>query len=160
MRVLRFSMVLTVFLFAILPAIVGLLLGLLFFVQYLFNHFFGAQAEQAIEWQNAANTILLTAMHGGVMYGTLSLVLGIVVAFLLDKGMDHAKRLLFSVGAAGLTALWADVTVEFTGSITLIFTLALFSYYLAIMWWSVPPEQRTASRIFADKSANDDSQDL
>ena len=67
---------------------------------------------------------------------------------------------LFSVGAAGLTALWADVTVEFTGSITLIFTLALFSYYLAIMWWSVPPEQRTASRIFADKSANDDSQDL
>ncbi len=160
MRVLRFSMVLTVFLFALLPALVGLVLGALFYAQYIFTHLFGAQADQPIEWQNATNTFLLTIMHGGVMYGALSLIIGIVAAFLLDKGMDHAKRLLFSVGAAGLTAIWADVTVGFTGSVTFIFTIALFSYYLAIMWWSVPIEQRTVPRIFAEKDAPHSSDDM
>lgn len=160
MRVLRFSLVLTIFLFAILPALTGFVIGLFFLLQYLYTHILGSQSAQAIEWQHALDTVLLTVMHGAVMYGVLSLVLGIVVTFMLDKGMSSLKRLLFSLGAAGLTVLWADVTVGFTGNYFLIFVAALVSYYLAIHWWSVPPEQRTAARIFEEKDAANDSDEL
>ena len=160
MRVLRFSLVLTIFLFALLPALTGFVIGLFFLLQYLYSHTLGAQASQAIEWQHASDTVLLTTLHGPVMYGVVSLILAVVVTFMLDKGMSHLKRLLFSLAAAAIMVVWADTTVGFTGSYVLIFVAAFISYYLALQWWSVPPEQRTAARIFEEKGTANEGNDL
>lgn len=148
MRVLRFSLVLTIFLFTLLPALTGFVLGMLIFVQNLFSHLVGEQAGLAMQWQAIFNAVLLTVIHGLMMYGVLSLVLGIAVAFFLDRGLSYRQQWLFSLVAALLTIGWAKVTVEFTGSYTLIFMAALVSYFWAIRAWSVAPEERTTPRIF------------
>lgn len=143
MRVLRFSAVVTVFLFTILPAVLGFVVGALFFVYHLVSHI-GAE----LHVENAFRMWLLTAMHGMVMYAIPSFVLGLVMMFVLDKGIAKAKFILISLGVAVLMTVWSITTVDFAGPLWIIFAVSFLGWYVFLPWVSVPSEQRKVARVF------------
>lgn len=143
MRVLRFSAVMTVFLFTMLPAVLGFIVGGLFFVYHILSHLGGE-----LHFQEALQMWLLTMLHGWVMYAIPCFVLGLIMIFVLDKGLSRSKFLVVSVASAVVMTIWAMTTVEFNGPIAIIFIISLLGLWFFLPWVSVPEEQRTAPRIF------------
>lgn len=143
MRTLRFSAVLTVFFFTILPAVLGFIVGAVFFVYHLLSHLGG---ELSVE--NAFRTWLLTVMHGLVMYAIPSFVLGLVMLFLLDKGIAKARFLFISLGVAVIMTIWAITTVGFVGPVWVVFVVAFLGWMFFLPWVTVPMEQRKVPRVF------------
>lgn len=143
MRTLRFSAVWTVFLFTILPALVGGVIGAFFFGYHLLTHL-GSE----LNIHAAFNTWLLTVMHGLVMYAIPSLFIGIVLMFLLDRGIATTRVPIFCVVVGIIMSVWAIVTVEFTGPIWVIFVGSVVGTYVFLRWVTVPLEKRTVPRVF------------
>lgn len=143
MRVLRFSAVMTVFLFTVLPLVLGFMIGALFFVYHLVSH---VGAELHVE--NAFRMWLLTAMHGMVMYAIPSFILGIVMMFVLDRGIAKSKFILISLGVAVLMTIWSVTTVDFAGPLWIIFVASFLGWYAFLPWVSVPMEHRKVARVF------------
>lgn len=141
MRTLRFSVGLTVLLIALLPAVVGFLVGAVFFIYHLIMHgSFNIGAVFQI-W-------LLTAMHGIVMYAIPFLLIGVVLIFFLDRGVAKIHFWLISLIVGLIIVAWAVFTVDFNGSLILIFALSFIGMLLFLNWVTVPIEQRTTARLF------------
>lgn len=143
MRVLRFSAVITVFLFTILPAVLGFIVGGLFFIYHLVSHLGGE-----LHLQSALQMWLLTILHGAVMYAIPCFVLGLIMMFLLDRGIAKSKFLVVSLLSAVAMTIWAMTTVEFAGPAIVIFIIAFVGLCIFLPWVSIPMEQRTVPRIF------------
>lgn len=145
MRTLRFSASLTVLFSALLPGVVGVLVGAAFFI---YRVLLAISTDISLDIPFAFQIWLLTAMHGLVMYAIPSLLLGIALIFFLDRGMAKKKFALISVVVALIMTAWAVGTVDFTGSITLIFGLSMVAVYVFLLWITVPIEQRKTARLF------------
>lgn len=151
MRTLRFSASLTVLFSALLPGVVGLLVGVAFFIYRLF---LAIGSEVSLDIPFAFQIGLLTAMHGLVMYAIPGLLLGIALIFFLDRGVAKKNFVWISIVVALIMSAWALGTVDFTGSIALIFGLSVVAVYVFLLWISVPMEQRKTAKLFdgLDKS--------
>ncbi|MDY3332055.1 MAG: hypothetical protein SOX43_08895 [Pelistega sp.] len=151
MRTLRFSASLTVLFSTLLSGVVGLLVGFVFFISHLLSHI-GDWAN--INMGFAFQIWMLTAMHGLVMYAIPSLLTGIALIFFLDRGMASSRFFLISLLVAVVMTIWAVVTVEFTGSLILVFVLSAIAMYGFLWWVTVPVEQRQTTSLFdgLDKS--------
>ncbi len=145
MRTLRFSASLTVLFSALLPGVVGLFVGAAFFI---YRIFLAMGADVSLDIPFAFQIWMLTAMHGLVMYAIPSLLLGIALIFFLDRGVAKKKFALISIVVALVMTAWAVGTVDFTGSIALIFGLSMVAVYVFLLWVTVPIEQRKTARLF------------
>lgn len=145
MRTLRFSASLTVLFSALLPGVVGLLVGAAFFIYQIF---LAIGSDVSLNIPFAFQIWMLTAMHGLVMYAIPSLLLGIALIFFLDRGVAKKKFALISILVALVMTVWAVGTVDFTGSIALIFGLSVVAVYVFLLWITVPMEQRKTAKLF------------
>ncbi len=84
------------------------------------------------------------------MYAIPSLLLGIALIFFLDRGVAKKKFALISILVALVMTVWAVGTVDFTGSIALIFGLSVVAVYVFLLWITVPMEQRKTAKLFDD----------
>lgn len=145
MRTLRFSAVLTVFFVTTSPILIGAIIGGVFFLYHILSHLGGE-----LNIQHAFNIWLLTIFHGFAMYAIPSFILGIIVMFLLDKGMPRSRFLPASLIVATIMAIWAYTTVDYKVIMPVFIVLiasAIGSYFL-LLWISVPKERRTVPPVF------------
>lgn len=145
MYTLRFSAGLTVLLSTLLPGMVGLFVGAVFFFLHIVSHL-GDWANLKIVF--AFQIWMLTAMHGLVMYAIPALLLGIALIFFLDRGVAKSRFWVISILVAVVMTAWALGTVDFTGSIALIFGLSVVAVYVFLLWITVPMEQRKTAQLF------------
>lgn len=145
MRTLRFSAVLTVFFVTIAPTLVGALIGGVFFLYHIASHLGGE-----LNIHHAFNIWLLTIFHGFAMYAIPSFILGIILMFLLDKGVPKARFIPISLIVAVIMAIWAYTTVDYKiiTPIAIVFIAATIGTYILLNWISLPIEQRKVPPVF------------